>query len=720
MGGLALTALMVLLYAAQPPLLRQIDHTVYDMLLRARSQESVSPLPVIIDINDASLAAYGQWPWPRYLLAALLTRLKEQGVAAVGVDIMLTEADRSSPERMRDALRRDAGLDIGFTGLPEQMLDYDALFAETLSALPVVLGAYAVFDGSIAQNASMPPPVSFVARMRPGAVPFEQRMLNAKGGMFPLPAFWEHSGIGLINMSPDMDGIIRQVPLVMRLNDTVFPSLALRTLMAAMGQNVLIAQGGPDGLESLRIGPYQIPVTPQGTMLVPFHGPQKTYSYISAADVLQQKLPQGSLAGKIVFVGTSAPGLLDIRATPFDRHFPGVEVHAVVVDSIINGRFIRVPPWAPGAQVLVIIVCGLMATAAFGFARPAVYVCVGFGLLAASVYASRQLFDHGVFVSPLFAMLTIALQGSLLLFLRFWHEEQQKLVLRNAFSRYVSPEVVRRITKLRGNIFAGEERELSIMFTDIRRFTSISENLGPQQVVTLLNRYFTLMTSLVRDQGGTMDKFMGDALMAFWNAPIDVPGHPVRAVRTALAMQNRLAALNAELQQEFGLTLAMGVGVHTGKVYVGNMGSEELINYTLIGDAVNLTSRLEGLCSIYGVGVVVSEETARRCEDAFAFQFLDTLKVKGKQKPVTVYIPMHMHDWEKRRDEMQAWDKAQELYKAGNFTLAAEAFAALERSFPLTPPYALYASRARALSENPPAAWDGVWLLHSKKNDETA
>jgi adenylate cyclase len=399
---------------------------------------------------------------------------------------------------------------------------------------------------------------------------------------------------------------------------------------------------------------------------------------------------------------------------PFDPVYPGVEIHAAVLDAILAGNAVSVPPWTPAAQILGILVSGLAAALAFGLARPRIYLPVAGTLIAAAVLLSRRLFAGGVFLSPLYVGITVALMGACLVFLRFWQEERQKLILRNAFSRYVSPEIVKRITKLRGNLFAGEERELSILFTDIRGFTSLSEKLSPQQIVLLLNRYFTPMTALVREHSGTMDKFIGDALMAFWNAPLDVPKHPARAVSVALAMQEKLLSLNGELRAEFGVDLRIGAGIHTGPAYVGNMGSAELVNYTLIGDNVNLASRLEGLCPQYGVGVVVSGETRAGCAGAFAFQYLDTIRVKGKSRPVGVYAPMRPEAGAARRKELLAWDEACGLYRAGEFANAAAAFAGLHERFPQAGLYAVYRERAQTLSQTSLEHWDGIWTATSK------
>ena len=286
--------------------------------------------------------------------------------------------------------------------------------------------------------------------------------------------------------------------------------------------------------------------------------------------------------------------------------------------------------------------------------------------------------------------------------------------MRRAFSRYVSPEVVKQISKRQGDLLAGENRELSILFTDIRGFTSLSESLSPQDVVQLLNRYFTPMTAIVRSRSGTLDKFIGDALMAFWNAPLDVPGHPALAVDAALCMQEQLEALNSEIEASFGIRLAMGAGIHTGQAYVGNMGSDDLINYTLIGDNVNLASRLEGLCKRYGVPVVVSEHTMQGCGDAFSFVHLDVLRVKGKTRPVSIYWPMRPGTDEIFQVAMPLWSAARALYEKGDFAEAAVGFAALAKRYPAVRLFGLYHERSLMLAQNPPAQWDGIWTMEGK------
>jgi adenylate cyclase len=715
--GLAVIAFMAFSYIQQPRFIRMLDHKLYDAYMHLFHDTAISPAPVIIDLDEQTLAEYGQWPWPRFLLADLLQAIVGQGAAAVGVDVLFIEEDRSSPRQLLRDFKRFHQLDLRIENLPEQLHDYDSLLAGILKKLPVVLSMHLEFANEADSLSESPPTAGFIVQKSTDAAPYEQRIARAVSASLPLKLYWDAAPFGILNMNPDEDGVVRRIPLLAGYKDKVYLSLSLRTLMAAMRQKNVLLRVGPDGLESVRVGEFTIPVSPEGSFTVPFKGPARTYPYYSAKDVLAGTLPEGALKGRIAFLGTSAAGLMDVRISPLERVYPGVEVHAAALDAMIQQRFLRVPPWTPGAQILAIVLCGLLAAPAFGFAKPRVYLILLAVLLGGALWGSAHFFKSGFVVSPLYVLLTIGLQGGLLLFVRFLQEERQKNILRGAFSRYVAPEVVERITKLGGNIFAGEEVEATVMFTDIRKFSNISESLRPEQVVALLNRYFTPMTSLIRGNKGTLDKFVGDAIMAFWNAPVPVPGHPALAVRAALSMQAELKAMNAGLIRDFGREINMGVGLHTGKVFVGNMGSEELLDYTVIGDNVNLASRLEGLCPHYGVDVVVSVETMLRAQDSggsFAFQQLDILRVKGKTQPMAVFAVMSSEDGEQRRLELEAWREVFAAYTQGDFLVAGEMAEALGRESPDRPLYQVYAERCRTLAANPPQDWDGVWTMTSK------
>jgi adenylate cyclase len=717
LAGSLITAVMLLLYILQPSLATRLDLNVYDLLLPLRAASAPSPVPVIIDLDEASLEAYGQWPWPRHLVADLLEALQQYEVAAIGLDIMFAEADRSSPEWVRqDLAARDKAFDLDLSAIPQNFRDYDQLLAAALRESPAVLGAYANFSGAGAheEQAGLPLPVRVIERALPGAIPWLPLVPQAGNLVLPLPVLRDKAPLGFINVIPDLDGVVRKLPVLIRTGETVHPSLALRTLMRGMGVNNLTVTAGPDGLEAIRVGEYAVSVSPQGLLHIPFIGPRKSYPYFSAADVLRGKVAPEELSGRVAFVGTSTPGLADIRATPLDPACPGVEIHAAVLDAVLTGNALSLPPWTPALQIFGILLSGCLSTLAFGFARPRVYLPAAAALMLATVLISRHLFAGGLFVSPLYCILTIAMIGAFLLLTRFWQEERQKLMLRATFARYVSPEVVRRITRSQGDVMAGEERELSIMFTDIRGFTSLAETLKPREVVALLSRYFTPMTALVRKNGGTLDKFIGDAMMAYWNAPLDVPDHPLKAISSALSMQDSLPGLNEKLRPELGLEIHIGIGVHTGPAFVGNMGSEDLVNYTLIGDNVNLASRMEGLCAQYGVGIVVSGESRAGCGNAFAFQHLDTLRVKGKTKAVTIYQPLRHAEAQARAGELATWEAARMHYAAGDFAEADRILAGLCEEFPETQLYFVFAERTARLLKNPPSFWNGVWILTSK------
>lgn len=713
--GLAVSGLMLLLYLLQPPLLRQLDNEIYDLFLTSRQAAPPSDAPVVVDIDEKSLAAYGQWPWPRYLVARLIDNLTQNGAASVALDILLAEPDRSSPNLLRQRLHRDFGVELDLEKLPPDLADNDAVLAATLARSPAVLGVFMQFDPYKGPPSSLPRPTGLAEQTPAGAPPPRDTVLRATSALLPLPAFSRAAPVGAINVAPGTDGVVREVPLLYRLGDNIYANLSLRALMRGLDVKTMILRSGPEGLTEIRLGPYRVPVSAQGLMRVPFKGPRGVYPYYSAVDILEKRVPPEHLEGRVVFVGTSAAGLQDIRATPFDAVYPGVEVHAAVVDAILNQDHIVQPDATPGIQALAILLAGLAAALIFSFTRAFIYGPACLLLAGGAIWGSGHLFAQGQFISPLYVVLTILAQGLCILPMRFWQEEKQKRVLRQAFSRYVAPEVVARIAAREGDIFAGEERDVSVLFTDIRGFTSLSEKLDPQQVVTLLNRYFTPMTACVRDSGGTLDKFIGDAIMAFWNAPLDVPDHPRRAVAAAVRMQALLRELNPALEKEFGVRLRIGAGLHCGPVYVGNMGSEDLLDYTCIGDTVNLASRLEGMCAKYGVSVMVSGAVAERCGAAFYFRALDSIRVKGKSRPVAIFSVHEQEEARRREAEFATAREALQLYIRGNFADAGRLFDRLrESSAESNVLYELYSGRCAALCADPPENWDGIWTFNSK------
>ncbi len=724
--GILITLCVFFLYTMQTSFLRQGDRYIYDTFLRASGGGKPAAAPAIVDIDEASLRQYGQWPWPRHLMARLIRKITESGAASIGLDIMLAEPDRSSPVHLQSSLREGFDVDVAFTGLPQFLYDNDKLLSTILRQTPTVLGFYVQFEeeGFTPLPKSLPRNEGLMDRIPENAIPPRDSILHGTGVTLPLPVLLDSAPIAMLNVAPDPDGIVRAIPLVLMVKNRVFPTLGLRTLMRALGTKNLVLEGGVDGLRAVHMGKYRIPVSPEGLYNIPFRGPRGVYPYFSAKDILEDKIPASELAGRVLLMGTSAPGLLDIRATPFDPIYPGVESHATVVDAILSKRSIEVPPWRPGAQIFSILLMGILATFAFGFAPAFIYIPLFAALSGGSLFTSWYIFQKGMFISPLCTLITVVALMISLLGVRFWQESQQKRQLRKAFSRYVSPEMVNRIVDRGEVVLAGEEREVTLIFTDIRGFTTLSEKLEPAQMVAVLNRYFTPMTGLIYGTHGTVDKFIGDAIMAFWNAPLDVPQHELKGVQTALDMHLALDKLNIELQADYGINLTIGAGVHTGKVYVGNMGSEELLDYTCIGDTVNLSSRLEGLCPQYGVKVVVSTITADRCmefantsentDDIPFFLPLDFIRVKGKTEPVGICTPIRAYEALQRKEELTAFTDAREIYITGDFNRASELFSTLVSQFPDISLYQIYAERSENLAKNPPENWDGVWNFTKK------
>jgi adenylate cyclase len=727
--GLAVTAAISLVHWSQPAWLGFLEYKVYDDLLSQRTRIPPSGLVTIVDLDEKSLAEVGQWPWPRYQIALLLGRLKEYGVLAAGMDIVFSEPDRTSPALIKRELA-GLGVDMDFTGLPDALRDNDQLLASKLAGGPYVLGYFFTWqDEDSAGNAAahvLPPP-RVVVRRSPGApgsngapgVPIQ--IADARSVVAPLPEFSRTDNwAGFFNSFPDRDNIVRWAPIVISWKDTVYPCLSLSTLMRAFGDRSALLSvepntyGGQDMTFNLDLGPLgrrEVPLDKSGRMLIDFRGPGRTFPYVSAVDVMRGRAPKESLAGKVAFVGTSARGLEDIRATPVDQTFPGVEAHATVADMVLSGRFLRHPIDAWYLEQILLAFFGLGVTVLLMFTRSLwvgiLSLLAGGGMWYGSALAMNRL---DLYLSPLSPLMALAGNFTLLTFLKFLREERKKRFIQSAFSHYLSPKVVDEIVAQPEKLnLTGEEKEMSILFSDVRGFTTISEKLSPSQVVDLLHEYFTPMTRLITDNMGTLDKFIGDAIMAFWNAPADVPGHPRLAVETALAMLHELDRLNEGFRARYGFEIHAGVGLHLGAVRVGNFGSKDLFDYTIIGDNVNLCSRLEGLTKYYHQRLLVTGAMRDAAGADFAWREVDRVRVKGKHEPVTIHSILDPA----APGEIERWGEGLGLYRARRF---AEARRVFEELAPVGGDgetgglYRLYAERCRTLEAAPPGPeWDGVF-----------
>lgn len=699
-----------------------LDNKLFDVLLLASEAPPPSPVPVIVDLDEQSISGYGQWPWPRYRVAMLLEKVRRLGASVVATDIVFSEPDRSSPKRIQDELLQELGVTVEFSGLPQALMDNDQVLANILLNNPFVLAFHTLFTPSDKDGIFSDHFLKEITLRTPQAVDDAEYLFTARGMLLNLAVLEQAvTSTGFFNTLPDPDGIIRRTPLIMSAGNHVYPSLGLAAVMRGTGIAQVIQKRHYGGID-LKVGNRIIPLDRKGNLLLRYKGPARTFRYVSAREIMDNSLPRGSFENRIVFVGTSAAGLRDLRSTPFDRNCPGVEIQATVADNILNGHLLSRPFWAKHVEVASAIIAGCLATAILVFAPPYLgAACLAVMMSGAWLLSSWYFSAKGCFISPLMPLTIMAADFSVLSLLKFWREESEKKYFHQTFSRYVAPSVVAQLVKSRDTIsLSGEEKEVSILFSDIRGFTTLNETMTSQRVIELLRAYFTPMTAVIIEHQGTLDKFIGDAIMAFWNAPIDTPGHQVKAVRSALAMIRELERLNVGFEEHFGFSLNIGIGLHSGLVSVGNMGSEDLFDYTIIGDSVNLASRVEGLTKVYGLKLLVTDAIRIACQDSghtgdLVFLEIDRVRVKGRDRPETLYTVVPRQEFLTREKEFQAYLEALGFYKTQVFGTAMEQFRCMAETHPGNILYQLYRDRCRDLILQPPeSGWDGTFSHKTK------
>lgn len=723
--GIAASILVVGLFAIQPQFLRFLDYKLYDQFLTKYHSDNATDIPILIDIDEKSLAEMGQWPWPRYRVAMLLKMLQAYGAASVATDIIFVEPDKTSPVILQKQWKKELKVETTIEGLPPALQDNDKLLAHYLKTGPFVLGmdfltqALTEDDGTIrVRPECFIKPAKVAVLSVPGAPSPHDVLFKAEEAICPIPVLASAAQrTGFITIAADEDSIYRKVPLLFSWNDKYYPSLAIAALMQATGIKSLVVKMSTNGIQSIRFGKTVIPTDKRGRMLINYRGPSKTFQYISAADVLNKELEPGALKGKIAFIGTSAAGLKDIRAMPLDPSYPGVEAHATIIDNIWSKDFLSKPDWATGVEFAAMIAVGLITTLLLMWAKAAwlilPLVAISFGMWYGSVelYTKQKLY-----ISPLYPLINLILTFTMLTMIKFWREEHAKKFIHGAFAHYLAPSVISQIMDDPGSLsLEGQEKDITIQFSDVRSFTSLSEKLSPTQVTNLLHDYLTPMTRIITEHQGTLDKFIGDAVMAFWNAPLDVENHQEKSLEAALVQQDKLEELNEIFIEKYGFTIAVGIGVHSGPVRVGNMGSADLFDYTLIGDNVNLASRLEGLTKFYGQKLVVSQAIMEACKGKYYFRILDSVRVKGKVEPVTIYTAYTLEKAKARMDELEQYEKAHDLYLNMQFGKAKVVFNKLKsmETEPLL--YDMYIERCDHLMEAPPGDdWDGVFTHKTK------
>lgn len=711
--------------------LNHLDSIIYDAKVRLTMPRTMDERIVILDIDEKSLAEQGRWPWGRDKLAQLMDKLfQDYGVRLVGFDVVFAEPDASSGLPSLEGLaRRELRDNPAFQGVLRDLrptLDFDSRFAASLEGRPVILGYYfSSKEGG--QNAGALPQPAFPAGVfdRRGIAFTSWRSYGAN-----LPVFQKAAaGAGHFNPLVDFDGISRRVPLLAEHEGQYYESLSVAMVRALQGVSQLTAGFPKDApgvygnmewldLKTAQGGTLRIPVDENVATLIPYRGHQGSFPYISITDVLKGRVDKEKLAGRVVLVGTTAPGLMDLRATPVDAAYPGVEVHANLISGMLDGTIKHKPPYIVGADVVLVLLAGIVMTFVLPRLSPLRSTIVASFVLLLLLSVNFAFWHAGNLVLPLAGgVLTVLLLYALNMSWGYFVESRSKRQFTELFGQYVPPELVDEMARNpEGYTMDGRKEELTVLFSDVRGFTTISEGLQPDELASLMNEYLGAMTIVVRKHRGTLDKYIGDAIMAFWGAPVTDPEHARNAVLTALEMHEKLKELNVTLKAKGWPELKIGVGINTGPMTVGDMGSPVRKAYTVMGDAVNLGSRLEGITKQYGVGVIIGEGTKEQLGKTFVLRELDRVRVKGKAEPVGIYEPVGEAGEVSGSDleEIKLWNQALRQYRNQDWDQAELALMNLSRMQPRYI-YQLYTARVEHLRKEPPGpGWDGVTTFETK------
>lgn len=707
----------------------QLEALSYDLRLKLSMRHGLDNRIVIVDIDEKSLAAEGRWPWSRNRLADLMNQLFDRyGVAVVGFDVIFAEKDESSGlgvlERIGGNVLKDNEQFRNSLGKIRKELDYDAIFAHSIKGRLVVLGYYFTdFEGDkVRTSGVLPPPVFTAADLANSTANF----IKMTGYGANLPVIQQMTpAAGQINPFVDPDGVCRRVPVLIEFKGNYYEPLSIAVVRTLLGYPPLTA-GFPEGseksdyhkLEWVSIADLKIPVDERATALVPYRGFQGSFPYVSATDVINGKIAKDVLEGAIVLVGTTAPGLMDMRSTPVAAVYPGVEIHANMIAGILDQNFKQKPAYVVGAEVVTLLVSGLLLSVLLPVLSPVRSILLSMAALSTVCLLNVAAWQENMVLTLASSLTLITGLFVLNMAYGFLLEARSKRLITGLFGQYVHPELVDEMSR-EPDLFTmqSKSREMTVLFSDVCGFTSISEQLSPADLSALMNEYLSAMTEVIQKYRGTIDKYIGDAIMAFWGAPLDDPEHANNAVMAAMDMQKRAARLRDTFVAKGWPELYLGIGINTGIMNVGNMGSRFRMAYTVMGDAVNLAARLEGLSRQYGVDIIVGEDT-RNSLPGIIFRELDRVRVKGRNEPVTIYEPLGVQG-----ELDQAFMEGEELfthmfshYHAREWDEAIHHLHELLQLKPDSKLFRLYIERIEYyIHEPPPPGWDGVFTHTAKR-----
>ncbi|MEW6534777.1 MAG: CHASE2 domain-containing protein [Candidatus Auribacterota bacterium] len=734
-------SLVLLLKHISPSFIEIVNLKILDNFFQQRGVQEFSEDVVIAAVDEKSIAALGRWPWSRSVLASLVERLNELGAAVIGFDMVFSEQESGLQSDVKELI---------FKQIEDEMKDQAIVRLLVGTALDTVLAEHDtdnVFARSLANESKViighfffvsPDEVRHLQRkatyqddlrllrndrilrvFESDIAPDESIFFNPVGINVNIPEIVNAAtGTGFFNTIPDADGAIRHMPLVCRFDGDFYPSLSLQIASEYLGDPIKL-QLSQYGIEQLSIGQRIIPVSAGGKLLVNYIGPSMTFAHYSIADILKPGLETGVFRDKIVLVGITATGLYDLRVTPFSAVYPGVEIHASVIDNILNQKYITQPWWTYAISPFIIIAIGIVLSVLLPFMQP-LRSCLFTILITLLVICGTYLLflKLSVWYPPIYELLTIWFVFLGVTLTKFIMEERERRFIKNAFGQYLSAQFVNQLVSNPQLLkLGGEEKELTVLFTDIVGFTSISEQFDPTQLVTFLNGYTTQMSDLIMENSGTIDKYSGDAIMAFFGAPLFFETHAQSACYAALAMQRKLKEMRTETETSGIPYFATRIGINTGKMVVGNMGSDNKFNYTVIGDAVNLASRLEGTNKFYKTSIVIGEDTQRKLDDSFITRELDSVKVKGKTQPVRIFELIETKEFLTKEilSFLEIYRQGIKLIHERRWKQAADFFEQALKINPDDTAARLHLSRCQEYCVTPPDPdWDGAYELKSK------
>jgi adenylate cyclase len=736
-----LTLLIVFIFIfIEPSLLEIVELKTLDLRFKSRGTMKPHDAVVLAVIDEKSLNEEGRWPWPRSKIARLIDYLSNDGAKVIGFDIGFLEPDENTNLKLIDQFEQKVeSLHLKDSKIKEFITesklkaDNDLILANAIrkSQAKIVLGHF-FYMNPADLNYQITQKDIEIQRKRIINSKYPLRMYDQQNMMIDpfINAYIPEANIdilsqaadssGYFNMVPDKDGFVRWMPLVFKCGRDVYAPLSIQSVWHYLDQPQLMVKVANYGIQGISMGERFIPTAEDGKMLINYLGPEKTFPYYSLSDIIQGNIPQGTFNDKIVMVGATAIAIYDIRSTPLSSsgEYPGLEIHATVINNIITNNFLKKPKWTTIFDALAILIIGLFTGVVVRRVGALKGILFSSALFILYILLSYWLFMNlGIWVNIIYPLLVLVLVYTSLTVYRYLIEEKERKKIKGAFTYYVSSSVVNEMLKHPEKLkLGGDRRELSVLFSDIRGFTTIAEGLTPEELVHLLNEYLTVMTDIVFKYDGTLDKYMGDAIMAIFGAPLDLPDHPIKACHSALEMIEELKNLNQKWIAEGKHPMDIGIGINTGPMMVGNMGSAQRFDFTAMGDSVNLGSRLEGVNKSYKTNIIISEFTFERVKNEFTCMELDAVRVKGKKRPVKIYSLVGYKDLPGIQEEViKQFNQGVILYKRRKWDKAIHIFENITAMAPDLYAAQVYIDRCFDLKKNrPPADWDGVYTMTTK------